>query len=86
VEALKTTSRQYGDDFIINGQNAFSILVMLKNGKSVTLIVNGDTRITGETEFGRYETPLRRVARITSCLSDKWAEPGRNMNEDNRAQ
>ena len=69
-----------------NGNNALSILVMMKNGKSVTLAVNGDTYITGETEFGQYEIPLRRVARITSCLSDKWAAPGRNMNENDCAQ
>jgi hypothetical protein len=69
-----------------DGENTLSILVMMKNGKSVTLAVNGDTRITGETEFGQYEIPLRRVARITSCLIDKWPALGRDMTENNHAQ
>jgi len=45
-----------------------SALVVMKNGKSATLTVNSDTRITGETEFGRYEISLHQIDCITAVL------------------
>jgi AcrR family transcriptional regulator len=45
-----------------------SALVVMRSGKSVTLTVNGDTGLAGETEFGRYEIPLHQVARISGVI------------------
>ncbi len=53
-----------------------SVTIMMKNGKSITLMVNGNTRLSAETEFGRYEIPLRQVALITAVPGDELTEGG----------
>jgi AcrR family transcriptional regulator len=54
-------------------EGILSAAVTMKNGRSVTLTVKGDTSLTGETEFGRYEIALRQVARISAAFPT--AEP-----------
>jgi AcrR family transcriptional regulator len=48
--------------------DVLSAVVAMRSGKSVALTVNGDTNLTGETEFGRYEIPLHQVARISAVI------------------
>jgi AcrR family transcriptional regulator len=49
-----------------SADDLLSALVVMKNGKSATLTVNSDTRITGETAFGRYEIFLHQIDCITA--------------------
>jgi AcrR family transcriptional regulator len=43
-----------------------SATVAMKSGKTVALTVDGAARLTGETEFGRYEISLLQVGRISA--------------------
>lgn len=47
--------------------DAFSAAMVLKNGQSRVLIVDGDTLLCGETELGRIRIPLREVASVCSA-------------------
>ena len=47
-----------------------SVTVKMKNGKSITLTVDGDTRLSAETEFGRYEIPLHQVASLSALSGE----------------
>jgi AcrR family transcriptional regulator len=54
-----------------------SAVVVMRSGKSVTLRVDGDTGLAGETEFGRYEIPLHQVARISGTMvADRQSTQG----------
>jgi AcrR family transcriptional regulator len=50
--------------------DVFSALVVMRSEKSVQLTVKGNARLTGETEFGRYEIPLRQVAHVSAILHE----------------
>ena len=56
-----------------NTDDPLSVLVSMKSGKTVTLTVQANTGLTGETEFGRYGILLHQVTRIFAA--DPMVEP-----------
>jgi AcrR family transcriptional regulator len=44
------------------------------SGKSIALTVDGDTSLTGETEFGKYGIALRQVQQISAIQTDSESE------------
>jgi AcrR family transcriptional regulator len=54
--------------------DAWSVIVKTQNGKSITLAVDGNTRLSAETEFGRYEIPLCQVSLITALPGEVPSE------------
>lgn len=60
----------------VQGGETSSVSVVTKNGKPVTLMIDGNTQLLAETEFGRYEIPLRQVAQLEAVSEDRSAEVG----------
>ena len=59
----------------LEGDRDISLInLKMKNGKSITLTVDGNTRLSAESEFGRYEIPLRQVTLITAVPGDEPTE------------
>ena len=54
-----------------NKDKIFSVRVDLKNGQSRVLIVDGNTFLSGETEFGRCRIQLKDIASICFLPSDE---------------
>jgi len=51
--------------------------IIMVSGKTVTLIVNSSTSLTGETDFGKYDISLGEVARISAVDASDQTESGR---------
>ena len=58
------------------GSDASSVTVVSKNGKSITLTVDGNTLLSASTEFGRYDILLRQVTLIATVPDDGSSEKG----------
>jgi AcrR family transcriptional regulator len=51
-------------------KDALSAVVRMKTEKTTTLIVDPNMRLTGETDFGRYEVPLVQVFRVCAVANE----------------
>jgi len=51
---------------LARAKGALSATVRMKNGKRIKLIVDPETSLAGDTEFGRYQVRLAQVLRISA--------------------
>ena len=51
--------------------------IAMMSGKTITLTVNGNTSLSGETDFGKYDISLGQIARISAVDASHQAESGR---------
>ena len=68
--ALQVPLRNVASLVLQNVDTGLMAELVMTSGKSITLTVNGDNRLTGETEFGKYEILLRQVDRISALQTD----------------
>jgi AcrR family transcriptional regulator len=47
-------------------RGALSAMIQMKSGKAIKLIVDPNTSLTGDTEYGRYQVPLVQVLRVSA--------------------
>lgn len=55
---------------IFSAGNMLSATVTMISGKSVNLIIDPETNLTGETEFGRYQVVIRQISKISAILAE----------------
>jgi AcrR family transcriptional regulator len=60
-------------------KSPLSAIVELKSGKTTTLIVDQNMKLTGETEFGGYEVPVSQVSRFRAVMSEPEGERGEDV-------
>lgn len=67
---LQVSLRNIAAMSIKTAGDASSVTVKTKNDKSIILMIDGNTRLSAETEFGRYEISLRQVTHISAILEE----------------
>ena len=53
-----------------NSSEGCQVEVTMQDGQSVTLEVNGDTDMSGQTPFGRYRIPLKAISMVNFLNND----------------